>query len=74
MFAIWMESGEFMLKSLPAQQSVLIQDPAIRVAPYLGKSGWIAVEYSPDSEGMLEDLIAESYRLVRLQLPVKRRP
>jgi predicted DNA-binding protein (MmcQ/YjbR family) len=74
LFLILMDSGELMVKSTPERQSVLIQDPSIRVAPYLGKNGWIAVQYSAATHDLATDLIDQSYHLVVASLPRKLRP
>jgi predicted DNA-binding protein (MmcQ/YjbR family) len=74
LFLVIMDSGELMLKSTPERQSVLVQDPSIRVAPYLGKNGWIALKYSAETHDLASDLIDQSYELVIASLPRKLRP
>ena len=74
LFLVLMDSGELMLKSTPERQSVLIQDPSIRVAPYLGKYGWIALQYSAETHDLPTDLIDQSYQLVVASLPRNLRP
>ncbi len=63
-----------MLKSTPEHQSVLIHDPSIRVASYLGMYGWIALQYSAETHDLATDLIDQSYQLVVASLPRKLRP
>lgn len=74
LFLVIMDSGELMLKSTPERQSVLTQDPSIRVAPYLGKYGWLALQYSAETHDLATDLIDQSYQLVVASLPRKLRP
>lgn len=50
------------VKASPEDQAVLVQHPAIRVAPYVGRFGWVAIEIG-DAEtlALARQLIDESY-------------
>ena len=61
-------------KCSPENFAELCERDGIRPAPYMARAQWIALEQLhtlPDAE--LRELLAESYRLVREQLPKKRR-
>ena len=49
------------VKSSPDRQSVLIQDPAITVAKYVGRFGWVSIELDEDTVDMALSLIDDSY-------------
>lgn len=67
LFAAGPEDGsEVTVKATPDQQTVLIQHPAIRVADYVGRYGWVTVEVTDDeSLELARDLIDESFEMVR---------
>jgi predicted DNA-binding protein (MmcQ/YjbR family) len=53
------------IKSTPDKQSALIQHPAISVAPYVGRYGWVSIEVTDkETLALCLDLIDESYDLV----------
>ena len=61
-------------KCSPENFAELCERDGIRPAPYMARAQWVALEQLntlPDAE--LRELLAESYRLVREQLPKKRR-
>ena len=71
MFAAGPEDGaRVTVKATPDQQAVLIQHPAIRVADYVGRYGWVTIEIT-DSESLelALDLIDESFALVAPKKP-----
>lgn len=60
------------LKQTPERQSLLIQDPAIEVSPYVGRFGWIMVTVrDANTLAMAIDLIDEAYDQVVQKLPKK---
>lgn len=58
------ESANVTVKSSLEKQSVLILDPAITVAAYVGRFGWVSVAVSEDNLNFALDLIDESYEMV----------
>jgi len=74
-FCISGESGSSVtVKARPEDQEGLTQDPAVRVAAYVGRYGWVTVEYGAGTTDLAEGLIADSYRLVVAALPKSKRP
>lgn len=61
--------------STPERQSQLILHPAINIAPYVGRFGWVTIDLEKD-DGMtlVEDLMRDSYDLVVTKLPKSKRP
>jgi predicted DNA-binding protein (MmcQ/YjbR family) len=59
------ESARITVKATPAEQTALIQHPAISVAAYVGRYGWVTVTI-PDEEtlSLATDLIDRSYELI----------
>lgn len=66
--------SRIMLKATPEQQSALVMVDGIEVASYIGRYGWVEAEMTIVDDGLLEDLIVESYRLVIAKLPKSKRP
>jgi predicted DNA-binding protein (MmcQ/YjbR family) len=64
LFAIW--GGETVcVKSTLDKQASLVMHPAIKVASYVGRYGWVAVAVSNDETlDLAIDLIDESYEMV----------
>lgn len=59
------------VKSTPDRQSVLILDPAISVASYVGRFGWVSIEVDEETVDMALSLIDDSYDDVLAGLPKK---
>ena len=57
------------VKSTPDRQAVLVQDPAISVAAYVGRFGWVSVELNEETVDMALSLIDDSYEEVFAGLP-----
>lgn len=53
-----------LFKATADEQAVLIQDPAVSIAPYLGHRGWVSVEITPDSVDLAIELMEASWRHV----------
>lgn len=51
-------------KQTKIDQSVLVEDPRISVAPYVGKHGWITIQVENMPWPMIEQLVLQSYRLI----------
>ncbi len=72
MFAAFSGIGASCLfKATSDEQAVLIQDPAVSVAPYLGHRGWVSVEVTPESVELAIELMEASWRHVVAGLPKK---
>src|SRR5258708_2666635 len=67
LFAIGGENSNVVtLKSTPEKQQALIQHPAIGVAAYVGRYGWVTVTIEDSATlDIALDLVDESYDLVR---------
>lgn len=63
------------MKAAPGAQDVLVSGDPERffVPPYVGKKGWVGVRLDVDGVpwGMIEDLVADSYRLIAPKRLVK---
>lgn len=53
---------------------VRLFDPRFRVAPYVGRYGWVEFALEDVTVGELEELLAESYRLVAKVKPSRAKP
>ncbi|MBS1715053.1 MAG: MmcQ/YjbR family DNA-binding protein [Armatimonadetes bacterium] len=74
-FCISGESGTGVtVKARPEDQEGLTQDPAVNVAAYVGRFGWVTVDVGAGTTDLAEGLIADSYRLVVAGLPKSKRP
>jgi predicted DNA-binding protein (MmcQ/YjbR family) len=63
-------SHKISVKSTHDKQTALIQHPAITVADYVGRYGWVSIDIdSEDTLAIALDLIDESYDLVAAKLP-----
>ena len=51
-------------KQTHADQSVLVENPAFRVADYVGKHGWITIDASQVEWPVIAELVDRSYRLI----------
>lgn len=67
-------SSSLMVKTTVENQQAMILDPAITVAPYIGKHGWVMIELSDDTIEMALELGRESYRMIVEKLPKSKRP
>lgn len=57
------------------RQGQLILHPAIEVAPYVGRYGWVTIDLEhEDGMTLAEDLIQDSFDLVVAKLPKAKRP
>jgi predicted DNA-binding protein (MmcQ/YjbR family) len=79
MFAVVPLDGErpsITLKSDPQDARSLVHEhPAISPGYHMNKDHWITVDLDGDlPRGLVDDLIAESYRLVIAKLPKAQRP
>ena len=70
---VGMGEAAISVKSTPDRQSVLIHDPAISVAKYSGRFGWVSIELADDTVHMAFSLIDDSYDAVFAGLPRKAR-
>jgi predicted DNA-binding protein (MmcQ/YjbR family) len=70
------ERPSITLKSAPADAASLVQEHAAIIPGYhMNKRHWITVALDDDlPDGLVEELIEESYRLVIMTLPKARRP
>ncbi len=59
------------VKSTTEKQAVLVLDPAISVADYVGRYGWVTVEVRRGTLAMAKALVDESYESVVAGLPKK---
>lgn len=59
------------VKSTIDRQAVLIHDPAITVAKYSGRFGWVSIEVDEETVDMALSLIDDSYDEVLAGLPKK---
>ena len=63
------------VKSTLDRQAALTQDPAITVAPYVGRYGWVTVQIDDEETMQLAlELIDRSYDDVVRTLPKSKRP
>ncbi|HWL36198.1 MAG TPA: MmcQ/YjbR family DNA-binding protein [Frankiaceae bacterium] len=61
------DGGSITVKATKDDQEALVAThPRIRVAPYVGRHGWVAVDLKGAGLdwGLVEDLVRESYRLI----------
>ena len=73
-FAIWGDDS-LGVKSTLEKQAALIMHPHIKVAPYVGKYGWVAITIDDaDDLELAFDLVDESYGMVVAALPKSKRP
>ncbi len=63
------------VKCTPDDQAALVQDPAVTIAPYVGRFGWVRVAVSDEQTLALAlELIDGSYKQVLAKLPRSARP
>jgi len=63
------------LASTVERQSQLILHPAIEIAAYVGRFGWVTIDLDhEDGISLAEDLIRDSYDLIVAKLPKSKRP
>lgn len=60
------------LKATKPDQSVLIEDPRIEVAKYVGRHGWVSLHIDKLDWGFIADLVDQSYRLIAPKRLVRR--
>jgi predicted DNA-binding protein (MmcQ/YjbR family) len=66
-FASYGESEEgprIGVKATKPDQAVLIEDPRIEVAKYVGRHGWISLHADRLQWGFIAELVEQSYRLI----------
>jgi predicted DNA-binding protein (MmcQ/YjbR family) len=67
-------SKSLTVKSTVDRQQVLIQDPAIKVAAYVGKHGWVTIDLSDKTLEVALELADESYQAIVQSLPKSKKP
>jgi predicted DNA-binding protein (MmcQ/YjbR family) len=67
-------SSNITVKTSLDHQQALILDPAITVAAYVGRHGWVSIELNDKTIDMALELAADSYASVVATLPKSKRP
>lgn len=52
------------VKATKPDQAVLIEDPRIEVAKYVGRHGWVSLHADRLQWGFIAELVEQSYRLI----------
>lgn len=75
-FAVFdLYKGEYAIcfKATLEDQTLLTQDPAFYISPYIGRHGWTSQRLSEDIEWTeVEELVRSSYELVAPRRPARR--
>lgn len=51
------------IKTLPATQEILLEQPGYIIAPYIGRHGWVLAEVEEVGWGTIKGLIREGYMI-----------